>query len=83
MFYPCKYKGYHFLDGGILDNIPVTEIKKQGADIVISVNFELEKVNEDSNIIDITMRTLDIMGSKISQNSLKYSDYIITIEEYI
>lgn len=80
MFYPCKYKNHHFLDGGILDNIPVTEVKKQGADIIISVNFELEEVNEDSNIIDITMRTLDIMGSKVSENSLNYTDYLITIE---
>ena len=80
VFCPCEYKGYSFLDGGILDNIPVKEVKKQGADIIISVNFELEEVNEDSNIIDITMRTLDIMGSKVSENSLNYTDYLITIE---
>ncbi len=80
IFCPCKYKKHHFLDGGILDNIPVKEIKKQGADIVIAVNFKSDEVNDDSNIVDITMRTLDIMGNKISEQSLKYSDYLITIE---
>lgn len=80
IFCPCKYKKHHFLDGGILDNIPVTEIKKQGADIVIAVNFKSDEVDDNSNVVDITMRTLDIMGNKISEQSLKYSDYVITIE---
>ncbi len=81
IFCPCKYKKHHFLDGGILDNIPVREIKKQGADIVIAVNFKSDEVDDNSNIVDITMRTLDIMGNKISEQNLKkYSDYTITIE---
>lgn len=81
IFCPCEYEGHNFLDGGILNNIPVKEIKKQGADIVIAVNFKADEVNEESNIMDITMRTIDIMGNKISEKSLKkYSDFIITIE---
>ena len=81
IFCPCEYEGHNFLDGGILSNIPVKEIKKQGADIVIAVNFKADEVNEESNIMDITMRTIDIMGNKISEKSLKkYSDFIITIE---
>ena len=35
VFNPCSYKSHKFLDGGILDNIPVFEVKKQGADKVI------------------------------------------------
>lgn len=30
--------------------------------------------------MDITMRTIDIMGNKISEESLQASDYILTIE---
>lgn len=81
IFCPCKFKEYSFLDGGILNNIPVKEIKEQGADIVIAANFKADEVNEESNIMDITMRTIDIMGNKISEKSLKkYSDIILTIE---
>ena len=32
IFCPCEYKGHSFYDGGVLDNIPVLEVKKQGAD---------------------------------------------------
>ena len=81
IFCPCKFKEYSFLDGGILNNIPVKEIKEQGADIVIAANLKADEVNEESNIMDITMRTIDIMGNKISEKSLKkYSDIILTIE---
>ena len=80
IFCPCKYKKYRFLDGGVLDNIPVTEVKKQGADKVIAVNFKADDITEESNIMDIIMRTIDIMGNKISEDGLSLSDYILTVE---
>ena len=48
--------------------------------MVLAVNFKADTVDEESNLMDITMRTLDIMGSKVSENSLNYTDYLITIE---
>ena len=30
--------------------------------------------------MDITLRTIDIMGNKISQKSLELSDYVLTIQ---
>lgn len=79
IFCPCDFKTHKFLDGGALDNIPVIEVKKQGVDKVIAVNFKADDINEESNIMDIAMRTIDIMGNKISEQSLKMSDYILTI----
>ena len=68
------------LDGGILNNIPVDVAKKLGANRVIAVNFRSDKITEKSNIIDIGMKTLDIMGNKISENNLKSSDIVLTID---
>lgn len=79
IFCPCEFKEHKFLDGGVLDNIPVLEVKKQGADKVIAINFKADDVDENSNIMDIAMRTIDIMGNKISEESLEQSDYILTI----
>lgn len=80
VFCPCCYKKHQFLDGGVLDNIPSNEVKKQGADRVIAVNFKADDINEESNVMDIVMRTIDIMGNKISEESLDISDYILTVE---
>lgn len=80
VFCPCKYQQHQFLDGGMLDNIPVTEVRKQGANKVIAINFKADDIDNSSNIMDLAMRTLDIMGNKISEESLNESDYILTIK---
>lgn len=80
IFCPCDFKGHKFLDGGVLDNIPVTELKKQGANKVIAVNFKADDIDDKSNIMDIAMRTIDIMGNKISEESLEQSDFVLTIQ---
>lgn len=79
-FCPCEYKGHYFLDGGILDNVPVSEIKKQGADCVIAINFKPDDLEENSNFMDIMMRTIDIMGNRILEPTLKESDFLLTLE---
>ena len=67
------------MDGGALDNIPVNEVKKQGVDKVIAVKFDADPVDENSNIMDILMKTIDIMGSKISEESLEMSDLVLNV----
>lgn len=78
-FSPCKYKKHLFMDGGILNNIPVHEVKKQGADKVIALAFHSDDITEDSNLMDYLMKTVDIMGKQISEKSLDESDYILDI----
>ena len=79
VFSPCKDKEHAFMDGGTLDNIPVNEVKKQGADKVIAVKFSSDPINEESNVMDIVMKTIDIMGSKISEESLEMSDLVLNV----
>ncbi len=80
VFCPCEFKNHRFLDGGVLNNVPVTEVKKQGADKVLAINFKADDIDSKSNIMDIVMRTIDIMGNKISEESLEQSDYILTVQ---
>ena len=80
IFDPCKYKDKIFLDGGILDNVPVDEVRKLGADKVIAVKFNSDKITEFSNVMDIAMKTVDMMGNKISEINLVGSDLVITID---
>lgn len=80
VFSPCEYNKHKFLDGGILDNFPTTEVKKQGVDKTITVNFKADDIDENSNIMDIVMRTIDIMGNKISEENISNSDMVLTIK---
>lgn len=79
IFCPCEFKKHIFMDGGVLDNIPTEELKKIYSGKIISVNFESDQVREDYDVMDIIMKTLDIMGNKLSVNSFKKSDLILTI----
>lgn len=78
-FSPCKHEGCAFIDGGVLNNIPADEVKMQGADKVISVKFHSDAITENSNLMDVAMKCIDIMGSKISERSLKMSDYVLDV----
>lgn len=80
VFFPCEFGKYKFLDGGILNNVPVDEVKLQGADKVIAVNFRADNIDNKSTVMDIAMRAIDIMGNKISEDSLEQSDYTLTIQ---
>lgn len=79
VFSPCKIQKHAFMDGGALDNVPVNEVRKQGADKVIAVKFDADQIDEQSNLMDIAMKTIDIMGSKIAEENLKKSDYILNV----
>ena len=79
VFMPCKIDEYAFMDGGVLDNVPVEEVRKQGVDKVLAVKFDADKIEKDSNLMDIAMKTIDIMGNKISEESLKKSDYVLNV----
>ena len=75
----CTMKEHAFMDGGALDNVPVEEVKRQGADKVIAVKFDIDEIDKKCNVLDIVMRTIDIMGNKIIEDELKESDYVLNI----
>lgn len=79
VFCPCEFKNHMFLDGGTLDNVPVIPLKQIYNKKIMAVNFESDKVEQNSDVMDIVMKTLDIMGNKIAENGLKQSDLTITV----
>ena len=79
VFNLCTIEKHAFMDGGALDNVPVEEVRKQGADKVIAVKFEEDMIDENSNMMDIVMRTIDIMGNKIIEEKIKQSDFVVNI----
>ena len=79
VFCPCEFKNHMFLDGGALDNIPVIHVKKICKSKIIAVNFKADPVEENSDVMDILMKTLDIMGNKIAEKELEQSDFILTV----
>lgn len=79
VFEPCKYKDKLLIDGGVLDNTPIRILKENGADKVIAIRFDSDPVTLESNVMDITMKTIDIMGNKLCDEQFEMCNHIITI----
>lgn len=79
VFCPCEFKNHMFMDGGALDNIPILPLKEIYNKKVIAVNFVADPVEPNSDVMDILMRTLDIMGNKLSEKGLEQSDFVLTV----
>ena len=80
IFAPCIYNKHKFVDGGILDNIPVEEVKNIGADKVIAIRFKLNKTSRTIGLRSTLNKSIDIMFSKIEGEAVKKADYVIEID---
>lgn len=81
VFEPCKYKGVDLIDGGIRENTPWKQMKKNGADKVICVVFEeYKKIKKKENVIDIISNSFNIICHELSNYELDGADYILKIK---
>ena len=80
MFSPCEYLDHKFVDGGLLDNIPADEVKKMGADKVLTLKFTTDLNYKTKNIYDVAMKSLDILFEGRSQAQIAVSDLVIDFD---
>lgn len=58
LFPPVQHKGHELVDGGIVDPVPVNEVREMGADVVIAVDLSYRakgsyvKIKSDNTFID-------------------------------
>lgn len=81
VFSPCEFNNKQLVDGGIRENIPWKEIKKNGADKVICIIFEKElKRNKCENIIEVITNSIDILGHELELYEINGADYFMKIK---
>lgn len=84
IFSPCdKYEGALLVDGGIEDNFPWREIKKAGADKVLTIVFEEENIESDcnnENLFGILNRSFKILCHELSKYEWDGTDYLLKIK---
>ena len=81
VFSPCKFEDKELIDGGIRENLPWKETKRNGADIVFCVKFENEKKERcRKNIIDNISKSIDILCHELSNYEIEGIDYLLTLK---
>jgi len=79
VFNPVEYQGRLLVDGGVIDNIPVSVAREKGADIVIAVDISENVVNFNiTNIVDVMLQSITIMGAVNAKTRKKESDVLIS-----
>ncbi len=79
VFEPVEYQGKLLVDGGVMENIPISVAREKGADIVIAVDISENVTNFNiSNIVDVTLQAVNIMFDQNVKNQVKNADVVIS-----
>jgi NTE family protein len=67
LFAPVQIQGMMLVDGGIVENVPVSPLKGMGADIIVGVNLlRYRKYLKPENIMGVLSNSFDMINHKIS-----------------
>jgi len=79
VFPPREVNGRLLIDGGYVNQVPVSVVRNMGADFVIAVvvGFWSKKRNQYSNAVQIAIRAIDIMAGHLAAKEEENADIII------
>jgi NTE family protein len=79
VFNPVEHQGKLLVDGGVVDNIPISVAREKGADIVIAVDISENVVNFNiTNLIDVVIQSANIMFNENVKYKKKEADVLIS-----
>lgn len=81
IFVPEKIDGEYYIDGGVIDRVPVSVVKEMGADLVIAVDVSYyESTSPITSIFEVIAQTIDIMEREILNQRMIYADIMLRPE---
>ena len=60
-FTPLRWNGHVFVDGGLLDNLPVDVVKEMGADITLAIHLQIKQLEPDE-----PMSAFGVLGQSVT-----------------
>lgn len=79
VFQPVEHQGKLLVDGGVIDNLPVSVARERGADLVIAVDIGQQVANfKIENVIDVMLQSITIMGAENAKAKKREADILIT-----
>lgn len=83
IFNPVEIDGQMLIDGGVVRNLPVEEVRAMGADYVLAINVSapLREAGELRSIVDILDQTITFQVSDNINASKKKADMVLEDEK--
>ena len=84
VFTPVQYEGKTLVDGGVVNNFPVLDVKDMGADFVIGVNLNkgLRKAEDLHTMFDVLLQLAFFKDATTFEEHKKKCDIYISPELY-
>jgi NTE family protein len=78
VFQPVEHQGKILVDGGLIDNVPVSVAREKGADLVIAVDIGKQVSNFNiADIIDVMLQSITIMSAENARFKKREADILI------
>src|SRR5512147_762639 len=79
VFQPVQHMGKILVDGGVVDNIPISVARERKADLVVAVDISENLGNTNiKNVIDVVLQATNIMFALNVEHSKKGADVLVT-----
>lgn len=80
MFAPTVFEEHKFVDGGIIDNLPASEVRALGAEKVLSIRFSSEKDIDPKSMLEVVTKSIDLLFEQRTASEVASSDFAITLD---
>ncbi|MBR2604462.1 MAG: hypothetical protein IKE11_02085 [Clostridia bacterium] len=80
MFTPALIDDHYYVDGGVLEELPVDVLRDRGADVVITSDLGIKRNffdPEHPSPVDILRRSTDIMQAQMTRRQVDKGDVVI------
>lgn len=81
IFTPVVHEGHIFVDGGLLNNIPVRVAKEMGAEIVLGIHLETAPLKPDASLssFQVLGQSIDAVIAANEREAMKEADIVVTV----
>lgn len=81
VFVPVEIDGRLLVDGGLVENVPVSPLREAGADFVIGVDLNAgRQYQRPDDIIDVLANAIDIAIDNVTRSQTSEADLVIAPE---
>lgn len=79
IFEPTELEGRLLVDGGLVNDVPTDVVKAMGADVVIGVDLNADRVinRRPENVIEVFFRSLNILIHNSAQRARRVADIMV------
>jgi NTE family protein len=81
IFSPVRYQGHIYVDGGLLDNIPIDVAQQMGAEYILGIHLQTESLSPDAQLSSFAVlgQAISVMIAANEDRSKPHADLLVSV----